>query len=133
MFSMNSEQATMRGMRRCAGTARILRQVRRGADKIPRRIHSSVDSEHYDTLINRRRHTERSRESAARCRRAAGLKVACWSSSERSPLGDPLSASTKLIHGGLRYLEYFEFRLVAEALAERETLLSDRPAHRLGR
>src|SRR5256712_3618551 len=32
------------------------------------------------------------------------------------------SASTKLIHGGLRYLEYFEFRLVAEALAERETL-----------
>ncbi|MBV9619757.1 MAG: FAD-dependent oxidoreductase, partial [Gammaproteobacteria bacterium] len=33
------------------------------------------------------------------------------------------SASTKLIHGGLRYLEYFEFRLVSEALAERETLL----------
>jgi glycerol-3-phosphate dehydrogenase len=37
------------------------------------------------------------------------------------------SASTKLIHGGLRYLEYFEFRLVAEALAERETLLSIAP------
>src|SRR2546423_7162762 len=33
------------------------------------------------------------------------------------------SASSKLIHGGLRYLEQFEFRLVAEALAERETLL----------
>ncbi len=33
------------------------------------------------------------------------------------------SASSKLIHGGLRYLEHFEFRLVAEALAERETLL----------
>lgn len=32
------------------------------------------------------------------------------------------SASSKLIHGGLRYLEYFEFRLVAEALAEREVL-----------
>ena len=32
------------------------------------------------------------------------------------------SASTKLIHGGLRYLEYFEFRLVREALLERETL-----------
>jgi glycerol-3-phosphate dehydrogenase len=33
------------------------------------------------------------------------------------------SASSKLIHGGLRYLEHFEFRLVAEALAEREVLL----------
>ena len=37
------------------------------------------------------------------------------------------SASTKLIHGGLRYLEYYEFRLVAEALAERETLLRIAP------
>jgi glycerol-3-phosphate dehydrogenase len=37
------------------------------------------------------------------------------------------SASTKLIHGGLRYLEYFEFRLVAEALAEREALLRIAP------
>lgn len=33
------------------------------------------------------------------------------------------SASSKLIHGGLRYLEQFEFRLVAESLAEREVLL----------
>ena len=33
------------------------------------------------------------------------------------------SSSSKLIHGGLRYLEHFEFRLVAEALAEREVLL----------
>jgi glycerol-3-phosphate dehydrogenase len=32
------------------------------------------------------------------------------------------SASTKLIHGGLRYLEYAEFRLVREALREREVL-----------
>ena len=32
------------------------------------------------------------------------------------------SASTKLIHGGLRYLEYYEFRLVREALTEREVL-----------
>jgi glycerol-3-phosphate dehydrogenase len=32
------------------------------------------------------------------------------------------SASTKLIHGGLRYLEYYEFRLVREALMEREIL-----------
>ncbi len=33
------------------------------------------------------------------------------------------SWSSKLIHGGLRYLELYEFRLVAEALAEREVLL----------
>ena len=37
------------------------------------------------------------------------------------------SAATKLIHGGLRYLEYYEFRLVAESLAEREVLLKIAP------
>ncbi|WP_036293672.1 glycerol-3-phosphate dehydrogenase [Methylosinus sp. PW1] len=37
------------------------------------------------------------------------------------------SASTKLVHGGLRYLEQYEFRLVHEALAERELLLAAAP------
>ncbi|MEH6832024.1 MAG: glycerol-3-phosphate dehydrogenase [Sulfitobacter sp.] len=37
------------------------------------------------------------------------------------------SASTKLFHGGLRYLEYWEIRLVREALIERETLLKAMP------
>lgn len=37
------------------------------------------------------------------------------------------SWSTKLIHGGLRYLEHYEFRLVREALMERETLWSMAP------
>ncbi|MGR3661084.1 MAG: glycerol-3-phosphate dehydrogenase [Paracoccaceae bacterium] len=37
------------------------------------------------------------------------------------------SASTKLFHGGLRYLEYWEIRLVREALMERETLLRAMP------
>ena len=37
------------------------------------------------------------------------------------------SASSKLIHGGLRYLEHYEFRLVREALAEREVLLAKAP------
>ncbi len=37
------------------------------------------------------------------------------------------SASTKLIHGGLRYLEYFEFGLVRESLKEREILLRAAP------
>jgi glycerol-3-phosphate dehydrogenase len=37
------------------------------------------------------------------------------------------SASSKLIHGGLRYLEHYEFRLVREALIERERLLAIAP------
>jgi glycerol-3-phosphate dehydrogenase len=37
------------------------------------------------------------------------------------------SASSKLIHGGLRYLEYYEFRLVREALKERDILLRTAP------
>ncbi len=37
------------------------------------------------------------------------------------------SASTKLFHGGLRYLEYFEFGLVKKALIEREILLANMP------
>ena len=37
------------------------------------------------------------------------------------------SASTKLVHGGLRYLEHFEFALVRKALAEREVLLRSAP------
>jgi glycerol-3-phosphate dehydrogenase len=37
------------------------------------------------------------------------------------------SRSGKLVHGGLRYLEYYEFRLVREALIEREVLLQAAP------
>ncbi|MGB6056238.1 MAG: FAD-dependent oxidoreductase, partial [Burkholderiaceae bacterium] len=37
------------------------------------------------------------------------------------------SASTKLIHGGLRYLEHYEFQLVRKALIEREVLLRSAP------
>ena len=41
--------------------------------------------------------------------------------------GATSSASTKLFHGGLRYLEFFEFSLVRHALAEREILLRAMP------
>ena len=41
------------------------------------------------------------------------------------------SRSGKLVHGGLRYLEYYEFRLVREALIEREVLLQRREPHHL--
>ena len=41
--------------------------------------------------------------------------------------GATSSASTKLFHGGLRYLEFFEFNLVRKALIEREVLLRNMP------
>ncbi len=47
---------------------------------------------------------------------------------EKNDLASATSSwSSKLIHGGLRYLEQYEFRLVAEALAEREILLNIAP------
>ncbi|HSK38514.1 MAG TPA: FAD-dependent oxidoreductase, partial [Arenibaculum sp.] len=47
---------------------------------------------------------------------------------EQGDLGSATSsASTKLVHGGLRYLEHREFRLVREALIEREVLLCSAP------
>ncbi|MEL7182918.1 MAG: FAD-dependent oxidoreductase, partial [Pseudomonadota bacterium] len=41
--------------------------------------------------------------------------------------GATSSSSTKLFHGGLRYLEYWEVRLVREALLERDVLLRNMP------
>ena len=54
-----------------------------------------------------------------------GLKVVLCEQDDLA--GHTSSASSKLIHGGLRYLEYYEFRLVREALIERERLLEAAP------
>ncbi len=54
-----------------------------------------------------------------------GLSVALFEQSDLA--SGASSASTKLVHGGLRYLETFDFRLVREALAERERLLRMAP------
>ena len=54
-----------------------------------------------------------------------GLKVVLAEQGDLA--GATSSASTKLIHGGLRYLEHYEFRLVREALIEREVLLKAAP------
>jgi glycerol-3-phosphate dehydrogenase len=54
-----------------------------------------------------------------------GLKVALVEQADLA--AGTSSASTKLIHGGLRYLEFFEFRLVRESLIERERLLRIAP------
>jgi glycerol-3-phosphate dehydrogenase len=79
-------------------------------------------SEHYDLVvvgggINR---VGIAADAAGR-----GLKVALFEA--RDLASATSSNSSKLIHGGLRYLEHYEFRLVKEALAEREVLLGMAP------
>jgi D-erythritol 1-phosphate dehydrogenase len=56
-------------------------------------------------------------------RDAAGRGLSVLLTEKDDLAGATSSWSSKLIHGGLRYLELYEFRLVAEALAEREVLL----------
>src|SRR5258708_21931391 len=80
------------------------------------------DASHYDLAI-----VGGGVNGAGIARDAAGrgLKVLLV---EKDDLASHTSSwSTKLIHGGLRYLEYYEFRLVAESLAEREVLLRAAP------
>jgi glycerol-3-phosphate dehydrogenase len=60
-------------------------------------------------------------------RDAAGRGLSVVLTEREDLAGATSSASSKLIHGGLRYLEQYEFRLVAEALAEREVLLQTAP------
>ncbi len=55
-------------------------------------------------------------------RDAAGRGLSVWLCEMNDLASGTSSWSTKLIHGGLRYLEYYEFRLVREALMEREVI-----------
>jgi glycerol-3-phosphate dehydrogenase len=60
-------------------------------------------------------------------RDAAGRGLKVFLAEQGDLASGTSSASTKLIHGGLRYLEHYEFRLVREALIEREVLLKSAP------
>jgi glycerol-3-phosphate dehydrogenase len=60
-------------------------------------------------------------------RDAAGRGLSVLLLEQGDLAGGTSSASTKLIHGGLRYLEHYAFRLVRESLAEREVLLRAAP------
>ncbi len=60
-------------------------------------------------------------------RDAAGRGLSVLLAEQHDLASHTSSASTKLIHGGLRYLENYDFRLVREALAERERLLESAP------
>lgn len=64
---------------------------------------------------------------AAIARDAAGRGLSVLLVEQNDLASGTSSASTKLIHGGLRYLEHYEFRLVHEALEERELLLACAP------
>jgi len=64
---------------------------------------------------------------AAIARDAAGRGLSVYLAEQDDLASGTSSKSTKLIHGGLRYLEYYEFRLVREALIEREVLLNAAP------
>ena len=63
---------------------------------------------------------------ASRATRPAAASRCCSSSRTASPRHTS-SASSKLVHGGLRYLEYLKLRLVRESLSERESLLAIAP------
>jgi glycerol-3-phosphate dehydrogenase len=80
------------------------------------------DRHHYDLLVvgGGVNGTGIARDAAGR-----GLKVLLVEANDLASATS--SISTKIIHGGLRYLEQFEFRLVAEALKEREILLKNAP------
>lgn len=75
------------------------------------------DTEHFDVLI-----IGGGINGAGIARDATGRGYSVCLCEASDIGGATSSASTKLIHGGLRYLEHYEFRLVRESLMERETL-----------
>ena len=80
-------------------------------------------AEPFDLARRRRRHQRRRHRARRRRPRPVG-RCSC----EKGDLAEGTSSrSGKLVHGGLRYLEYYEFRLVREALIEREVLLRAAP------
>ncbi len=83
---------------------------------------SSIDADNYDVVV-----IGGGINGAATARDAAlrGLKTVLIDKGDFA--SGTTSWSSRLVHGGLRYLEYFEFNLVRESLAEREILLKRRP------
>lgn len=81
-----------------------------------------ADAPQYDLLV-----VGAGINGAGIARDAAGRGLSVLLVDEGDLGGATSSASSKLVHGGLRYLEQLEFRLVHEALAEREVLLKCAP------
>lgn len=87
-----------------------------------RRDMAMVDTQTYDLLV-----IGGGINGAGIARDAAGRGLAVMLVEQDDLASHTSSSSTKLIHGGLRYLESFAFRLVREALIEREVLLCAAP------
>ncbi len=89
---------------------------------VAERDFSSIDSQAYDLIV-----IGGGINGAATARDAAlrGLKTVLIDKGDFAC--GTTSWSSRLVHGGLRYLEYFEFNLVRESLAEREILLRSAP------
>lgn len=85
---------------------------RRGVTRV-----STLDEKNWDLLI-----VGGGINGAGIARDAAGRGLSVLLVEQDDLANHTSSASTKLIHGGLRYLEYGEFRLVRESLIERERL-----------
>ncbi|QIQ85516.1 glycerol-3-phosphate dehydrogenase [Erythrobacter sp.] len=82
----------------------------------------STDTDHFDLLI-----IGGGINGAGIARDAAGRGLSVCLVEKDDLASHTSSASTKLVHGGLRYLEHYEFRLVRESLIERERLLTIAP------
>jgi glycerol-3-phosphate dehydrogenase len=89
---------------------------------MPASPHDAICERTYDLLI-----IGAGINGAGIARDAAGRGLSVLLCEQGDIGGATSSASSKLIHGGLRYLEQGEFRLVAEALAEREVMLRIAP------
>jgi len=83
---------------------------------------TSGETDHFDLLI-----IGGGINGAGIARDAAGRGLSVCLVEKDDLAGHTSSASTKLVHGGLRYLEHYEFRLVRESLIERERLLAIAP------
>ena len=83
---------------------------------------TSGQTDHFDLLI-----IGGGINGAGIARDAAGRGLSVCLVEKDDLAGHTSSASTKLVHGGLRYLEHYEFRLVRESLIERERLLTIAP------
>jgi len=97
--------------------------VFRSRFRLGRKLKKETDAlEHYDILVigGGVNGCGIARDAVGR-----GLTVALVEQGDLA--GETSSSSTKLFHGGLRYLEYYEFGLVRKALIEREILLRNMP------
>src|SRR5688572_9519650 len=88
----------------------------------PVRMPESNQTDHFDLIVIG---AEINGAGVARDAAMRGLKVCLLDKGDIG--GGSSSASTRLIHGGLRYLEHWEFGLVRESLREREILLHIAP------